>query len=106
MQIVIEISNDEYTKIKNGEDIEIPLGGMLIARDRRMSEIIRAGIVLPEDHGRLIDADKLLDLQSHSFRLPDNYSDRRGYRIRDKESLSDIVNSPTILKPVRRKKND
>lgn len=52
---------------------------------------------IPEKHGRLIDADALKETMLHSFHLPQNYADRRGYRERDKEYLTDVINAPTIL---------
>ena len=59
-KILIELSDEEYEKIQGGEDIEVPLGGMLIARDKRMSKIIREGTLLPEGYGRLIDVDDMI----------------------------------------------
>lgn len=53
MQIVIDIPDNEYTLVKNREDFYVD-------RDNIVS-YVRNGKPLPKGHGRLIDADKLID---------------------------------------------
>ena len=50
MQIVIKISEDDYIKVQYGR-----------ASVSMMRKVIRNGTQLPKGHGRLIDADDLLD---------------------------------------------
>lgn len=57
---------------------------------------------LPKGHGRLIDANYLKDvILLHSFHGNDKnivpYSDRKGYRLRDREVIGGIINAPTII---------
>ena len=49
MQVLVNIPDDVYKNIKNGEDIEIHLGDYLVVKDEWASEIIRSGTPLPED---------------------------------------------------------
>lgn len=49
MQIVIDISEDDYRKVQDGR-----------ASVSMMRKVIRNGIPLPKGHGRLIDADTVL----------------------------------------------
>lgn len=59
MQIVIDISEEEYEWVKRANRQTTPL-------DRWCVKAIANGTPLPEHHGRLIDADKLLyeDIES------------------------------------------
>ena len=50
MQIVIEIDEELYTALMNG--YEEPYS-------RQFSDCVRSGTVLPDNHGRLIDADEI-----------------------------------------------
>ena len=50
MQIVIDISEDDYGKVQDGR-----------ASVSMMRKSIRNGTPLPEHHGRLIDADALIN---------------------------------------------
>ena len=49
MKLVIEISEDDYRKVKDGR-----------ASVSMMQKAIRNGTPLPKGHGRLIDADRLM----------------------------------------------
>jgi len=51
MQIVIDISEDDYRKVQDGR-----------ASVSMMRKAIRNGTILPKGHGRLIDAD---DIDNH-----------------------------------------
>lgn len=60
MKLIIDIDEEEYNKIEpflNGETIS---GGFNLFK---ALEIIKNGTPLPKGHGRLIDADALLDKQ-------------------------------------------
>lgn len=61
MQIVIEISSYDKEWITNGYYIPEEI-------NMRISEAIANGISIPEGHGRLIDADALIDSLSSSDR--------------------------------------
>ena len=91
MQIVIDIYEDEYERALKRKELfdEVEL--------TRFEKLLVDGIPLPKEHGRLIDASRLMNTAIHSFHLPDRYGDRRGYRERDKQYHGDIVNAPTII---------
>ena len=100
MQIVIDISENIYNLIARGED----------SRDFvYKSDLMRAileGIPLPENHGRLIDADYLRDvILLHNFHGNNKnivpYADRRGYRLRQREVDEGIINAPTIIEETK-----
>ena len=60
------------------------------------------GTPLPKGHGRLIDADYLRDvILLHNFHGNNKnvvpYSDRKGYRLRQREIDEGIINAPTII---------
>ena len=76
-QVVIEMSNDAYEAI---------IGSGYVASDFNMISAIRNGIVLPEQHGDLIDRDEL---------LKDDIGKIMGFR------ESDIRNAPTILEATK-----
>lgn len=50
MRILIELPDEEYYRVKNLPEMDTTI----------MNRIVRNGIVLPEEHGDLIDRDKLL----------------------------------------------
>lgn len=65
MKIVIDIDDNEYTKIK-----EYPKDVTSYPITLHIYDAIRKGIPLPEVHGRLIDADSLIKaLEEKSKRL-------------------------------------
>ena len=91
MQIMIDISEDDYRKVQDGR-----------ASVSMMRKAIKNGIPLPKGHGRLIDADYLKDvILLHNFHGNNKnivpYSDRRGYRLRQREVDEGIINAPTII---------
>lgn len=82
MQIVIEISEEDYKLIKSyGE------GSTNYRISLNLYDAVKNGTILPKGHGRLIDADKL--------ELDDGYSNYDGYY--HKYSRSQIYNAPTVL---------
>ncbi len=94
MEIVINISKDHYRVLKAMAEGGVGLG--------YYHEAVLNGAILPEKHGRLIDADHLKDVTLlHNFHgnckyiVP--YSDRKGYRLRDREVSEAIINAPTII---------
>ena len=50
MRILIELPDEEYYRVKNLPEMDTT----------KMNRIVRDGIVLPEEHGDLIDRDELL----------------------------------------------
>ena len=81
MQIVIDILEEDYEEILKDNSDGSPLENIL-------SDAVREGTVLPLNHGRLIDADKL----NTWWTAPD-----RSYRIIEVISRCDIDKAPTIL---------
>lgn len=82
MQIVIEISKYDREWIKNTYGIPLDI-------DMDITRAIINGIPLPENHGRLIDADKL---KAWFFR---SYSNEENYSNIDVKNVID--DAPTIL---------
>lgn len=96
MKLIIDISENVYNLIKRGGENR----DFVYKSDLMRS--IADGILLPKGHGRLIDADYLKDvILLHSFHGSNKYivpySDRKGYRLRDREVLEGIINAPTII---------
>lgn len=90
MQIVIEISEEDYKLIKSyGE------GSTNYHISLNLYDAVKNGTPLPKGHGRLIDADKL--------ELDDGYSNYDGYY--HKYSRSQIYNAPTVLEAERSESN-
>jgi hypothetical protein len=95
MQVVISIDDNLYTRLfDNGDEY--------VADMRRACVAIRKGTPLPKGHGRLIDADYLKDvILLHNFHGNNKnivpYSDRRGYRLRQREIDEAIINVQTII---------
>lgn len=95
MHIVIDIPEDEYQRIVRHYE-HFPRD--LSRYERRIID----GIVLPGNHGRLIDADYLREvILTHNFHANNKYivpyADRKGYRQRNREVDEGIINAPTIL---------
>ena len=95
MQIVIDIPNGIYDTIQAYE---------MISREQLavLQMHILNGTPLPKGHGRLIDADYLKDvILLHNFHGNNKnivpYTDRKGYRLRQKEVDESIINAPTII---------
>lgn len=76
MQIVIDISEDDYRKVQDGR-----------ASVSMMREAIVSGTPLPKGHGRLIDAD---DVKSY-------FSDREGDDFTAFHFYDAVENAPTII---------
>lgn len=108
MQIVIKISKEDYERLKEYE--KAPFYSLT----SRVYEAIANGTPLPEGHGRLVDADYLRDVALlHNWHGNDKnyvpYSDRKGYRLREREVDEAILNAPTIIeadKTMRREDDD
>lgn len=79
MQIVIKLSNEEYIKLQDGR-ISV----------NTMRKALLDGTVLPEQHGRLIDADKLLVHKMYGIFGEAGYKTEAVY-------VDDINDAPTIL---------
>ena len=96
MQIVIEIDEARFKDIQRIVEVQIESN-----RFQTAEQIIANGIPLPKGHGRLIDAEDLKNILLHNFRANDKYfvpySDRKGYRLRDREVDESIINAPTII---------
>lgn len=93
MKIAIDISDEEYKCVQ----ITGHIGNVT-----QISNAIFNGILLPKNHGRLIDADYLKDvILLHNFHGNNKnivpYADRRGYRLRQREVDESIINAPTII---------
>ena len=98
MQIVIDLSDELYNYI-NSESYDEHLDKRF---DFQIWDIVKKGTPLPKGHGRLIDADYLKDISLlHNWHGNNKnivpYSDRRGYRLRQREVDETIINAPTII---------
>lgn len=83
-QIVITLNDDDYNRIMDY--------GLILEADRNiLASAIKHGTPLPEHHGRLIDADSLLE----SFRDGTEAYDCRGWT--KFEIAEEIDNEPTVL---------
>ena len=82
MQVVIDISDEDYKRIKDMPDAFNSLTS-------RVYKSIKNGTPLPKGHGRLIDADKLLK----DARI-DIWTD---YGFESKISPIDVESAPTII---------
>lgn len=91
MQIVIEISEERFNSLKAGF---VQHGSIA---ERMIVDAVRNGTALPE-HGRLIDADDLLD---NLYRICDSNGTLEENPYRDNlhiDSIVDVVESmPTII---------
>ena len=101
MQIVIDIPEHIYDAIKKAQEM---VSGQRSGKTllQILVNSIENGTPLPKGHGRLIDADYLKDvILLHSYHGNNKnivpYSDRKGYRLRQREIDEGIVNAPTIL---------
>jgi len=97
MQIVIDISEDVYTRLfDNGiQDNEIAVDDVC-----EMARALRLGISLPKGHGRLIDADvfekRLMDARSYYIGEKADDFDLR-FAAGLKSAAERIVDAPTII---------
>ena len=79
MKLIIDISEEDYEYIKNSDDMNF--------------NVIKNGIPLPKEHGKIIDADSI---PSYRIRGVTEYC--RGYNDRTAEVENAIVNATAILK--------
>jgi len=98
MQLVIDIPEEQYITLnaKSQEEVLTVIDVSLLIK------AIKKGTPLPKCHGRLIDADYLRNvILLHNFHGNNKYivpySDRRGYRLRQREVDEGIINAPTII---------
>lgn len=87
MELVIRISEKDYEYIK-----ELGFSGYT-DQTNRIVEAISNGIVLPKQHGKIIDADSI-----PSYRIRGITEYCRGYNDRTTEVENAIVNASTIIK--------
>jgi len=94
MKLIIDIPEEVYRSIQDNDYCGISNADMYNA--------VKNGTPLPKGHGRLIDADYLKDvILLHNFHGNNKnivpYSDRKGYRLRQREVDEGIINAPTIV---------
>lgn len=92
MKLIIDIPDHLYNVIKNKE----------CTNKNVLTKAVENGTPLPENHGRLIDADYLKDvILLHNYHGNNKnivpYANRRGYRLRQREVDEAIINAPTII---------
>lgn len=95
MQIAIEIKKEDYKDIMTGA-LYMPYF---------LREAIENGTVLPDNHGRLIDADALKSkMYEHRYLFVSPYEGQSDMPINEKirvdeisNCIADIVNAPIIL---------
>lgn len=90
MQLVIELEEAVYNRIKDKHET------IWMSDAYTIWDSVVDGVLLPEGHGRLIDADKL--------ELDDGYSNYDGYY--HKYSRSQICNAPTVLEADEKKQRN
>ena len=99
MKIVIDISENIYKLIRSADNAS---RDFVYKAD--LMRAINDGVLLPKNHGRLIDADYLKDISLvHNNHVTNKnlvpYKDRKGYRMRDREVLEALMNAKTIIEP-------
>jgi len=99
IELVIKIPEEIQLALIN--NIQLSMDQQSIC-DSYIKHAITNGTPLPKGHGRLIDADYLKDvILLHNFHGNNKnivpYSDRRGYRLRQREVDEGIINAPTII---------
>ena len=91
MRVVIDIDDNIYTRLfDNGLPIDLTTA---INDTTDIATAIRNGTTLPEHHGRLIDADALLD---ESYQIDSMYC-----MYDEVVNVDDIKDAPTIIEGVR-----
>lgn len=83
MEIVINISEEEYSKIKEND---------MVFYNGRFFQMVRNGTPLPKGHGKLFDMNDLLD----RIGLEDNESNRED-NVGEIITLEDFDYIPTII---------
>lgn len=95
MQVLVTIPDEWIEWAKDGS-----LGARCITTYDLINAIMD-GTTLPTKHGRLIDADAFSNSLLHSWHGNNKYlvpyNDRRGYRMRNGEVETCLVNAPTII---------
>ena len=96
IQMIITIPKNVYDYIQG-------TGNINMLDTQQVANAIFDGVLLPKHHGRLIDADYLKDVSlAHNFHGNNKnivpYSDRKGYRLRDREVSEAIINAKTVIK--------
>ncbi len=92
MQIVINISDEDYNDITITGENTVNLGVLLALR-----KAVRNGTPLPKGHGRLIDADELKTLSYEVFVNTDNPNRADGLSACNGVVEEDIDLAPTII---------
>ena len=83
MQVVIEIPEEDYNFIK-----EVDESNYFVTIN--LYTAVYEGIILPKGHGRLVDADALLEKQ---YRIDDGAT----LSTRDVVNVEDVEDAPTII---------
>ena len=96
MKLVIDIPEDVYKRTTFYKEFRDLSDCVTVLK------AIDSGTPLPKNHGRLIDADYLKDvILLHSYHGNNKdivpYSDRKGYRLRQREVDERIINAPTVI---------
>lgn len=87
MEVVIDIPEEDYNQILNDREDAV------VAHDacRRIAK----GTILPDNHGRLIDADELHTKSKELYKTVQHSSERKmGYLIAMNEL---VIDAPTVL---------
>ena len=85
VQIVIELSEEEYAWVKRASRQTTPL-------DRFCVKAIANGTPLPEHHGRIIDESKITRVYHHTEIMRDKIT---GYKL--EHEIIDFTDAPTII---------
>lgn len=88
MKIVVDIHDEIYNEICQGEDIALRVGSIEL-KDTWVSNVIRKGTPLPKGHGDLKDAQDIIN------KINLNYNNHQSI---DAYSLKDMITTvPTII---------
>ena len=106
VKLIIEIPKDIYDGLINNRGVVIPSYW-----HEYVADLCKNGTPLPKGHGRLIDADYLRNVALlHNFHGNNKsivpYSDRKGYRLRQREVDEAIINAPTIIEADEAERED
>ena len=101
MKMLIEIDDKDYANIMSDSERNL----------NHYERLIKKGVPLPKGHGRLIDAEHLKNVALlHNFHGNNKnivpYSDRKGYRLRQREVDEAIINAPTIIEADKEIQNE
>lgn len=84
MQIVIELSDEDYNSIQDGH---IPFSVL---------EVIKNGVPLPKGHGKLIDADEI-----NHYMLPSEKQDKKTWFVHSEEYRNAVLHFNHAMKLLR-----